>query len=52
MHVEAHLLNGIGEVGVCECQVLEGSGEAPEVSWISNRRPRLDEDLGMCFQRR
>jgi hypothetical protein len=52
MHVEADLLNGVGEVGASERQVLEGSGEAPEVSQISNRRLGLGRDLGLCVHRR
>jgi hypothetical protein len=51
MHVEADLLDDVGEVGAGERQVLEGSGEAPEVSQISNRRPRLSGDLGLCVHR-
>jgi hypothetical protein len=47
MHVEANLLDDIGDVGAGERQVLEGPSEAPEVSRISNRRPRLDRDLGL-----
>jgi hypothetical protein len=41
MHVEADLLDGVGDVGAGERHVLEGLGEAPEVSQISNRRPGL-----------
>jgi hypothetical protein len=41
MHVEADLLDNVGDVGAGECQVLEGPSEAPEVSRISNRRPGL-----------
>jgi hypothetical protein len=48
MHVEADLMDGVGEVRAGERQVLEGSGEAHEVSRISNRRPGLDGDLGLC----
>jgi hypothetical protein len=47
MHVEADLLDGIGDVGEGESQVLEGPDEAPKVSQISNRRPKLSGDLGM-----
>jgi hypothetical protein len=47
MHVEADLLDGVGDVGASERQVLEGPDEAPEVSWMSNRRPRLGGDLGL-----
>jgi hypothetical protein len=46
--VEADLLDGIGEVGAGERQILEGSGEATEMSRISNRRPELSGDLGLC----
>jgi hypothetical protein len=52
MHVEANLLDGIDDVGVGEHQVLEGPDEAPQVSRISNRRPRLSGDLGMCVHQR
>jgi hypothetical protein len=51
MHVEADLLDDVGDVGAGECQVLEGPGEAPEVSWISNRRPELSGDLGLRVHR-
>jgi hypothetical protein len=47
MHVKADLLDGVCDVRAGERQVLEGSGEAPEVSRISNRRPGLSEDLGL-----
>jgi hypothetical protein len=49
MHVEEDLLDSVGDVFVGELQVLEGPGEAPDVSWISNRRPGLSGDLGLCF---
>jgi hypothetical protein len=45
MHVEEDRLDGIGEVGAGEHQVLEGSSEAHEVSWISNRGPDSAETL-------
>jgi hypothetical protein len=47
MHLETDLLDGVGEMGVSEHQVLEGPGEAPEVSRISNRWPKLDGDLSL-----
>jgi hypothetical protein len=52
MHMKANLLVGIGDVGVGECQVLEGLNEAPELSRISNRRPRSGGDLGLHIQGR
>jgi hypothetical protein len=48
MHVEANLLDDVGDVGASERQVLEGPDETPEVSRINNRRSGLDGDLGMC----
>jgi hypothetical protein len=51
MYVEADLLDGVGDIRAGECQVLEGLSEAPKVSCISNRRPRLDRDLGLCVHR-
>jgi hypothetical protein len=48
MHVEENLLDGIDDVRVGECQILEGPDEAPVLSRISNRRPKLSGDPGMC----
>jgi hypothetical protein len=50
--VKAELLNNIGDVRAGERQVLEGPSEAPKVSRINNRRPRLDRHLGMCVHQR
>jgi hypothetical protein len=47
MYVEVDLLDDVGDVEVGECQVLEGPDEAPEMSWINNRRVGLDGDLGL-----
>jgi hypothetical protein len=47
MHMKANLLDDICDVGAGECQVLEGPDEAPELSWISNRRPKSGRDLVM-----
>jgi hypothetical protein len=47
MHMEADLLDGIGDVEAGERQVLEGSSEAPELSQISNTRPVTSRDLGL-----
>jgi hypothetical protein len=52
MHMKANLLDVIGDVGVGECQVLEGPSEAPELSRISNRRPESGGDLGLCVHGR
>jgi hypothetical protein len=45
MHVEEDPLDGVGKVGAGEHQVLEGSSEAHEVSWISNRGSDSAETL-------
>jgi hypothetical protein len=50
-HVEVDLLYSVGDVEARERQVLECPREAPEVSQISNRRPRLGVDLGLCAHR-
>jgi hypothetical protein len=52
MHVEVDLLNGVGDVGTGEHHVLEGPSETPKVSRISNGRPILGGDLGLCVRRR
>jgi hypothetical protein len=44
--MKENLSYGIGDVGVGECQVLEGPGEGSELSWIYNRRPGCCRDLG------
>jgi hypothetical protein len=36
----------------CGGRSVGGPDEAPEVSQISNMRPGLDEDLGLCIHRR
>jgi hypothetical protein len=36
--VQADLLHDISDAGLCECQVLEGSGNAPELK----RRPQQE----------
>jgi hypothetical protein len=47
MHMEADLLNCVGDVGAGERHVLEGPDEAHELSWISNKRPESSGDLGL-----
>jgi hypothetical protein len=47
MHMKTNLLDDIGNVWVGERKVLEGPSEAPELSWISNRRIRSGRDLGL-----
>jgi hypothetical protein len=47
MHMQSDLLDDIGDVGVGECQVLEGPSEAPKLSQISNMRRGSGRDLGL-----
>jgi hypothetical protein len=37
--METDLLDDVDDVGAGELQVLEGTGEAPELSQISNNMP-------------
>jgi hypothetical protein len=41
MHVQTDLLHGVGDVGPCECQVLESSCNASELRGVLNGRPRV-----------
>jgi hypothetical protein len=47
MHMKANLLDSVGDVEAGECQLLEGPGETPELSQISNRKPKSSGDLGL-----
>jgi hypothetical protein len=38
-------LHGVGGAGLCECQVLESSCNAPELRGILNGRPRVPHQL-------
>jgi hypothetical protein len=39
MHVKTDLLHSVGDIGSCECQVLESPCNAPELRGILNGRP-------------
>jgi hypothetical protein len=52
IHMKANLLDDVGDVRAGERQVLEGPGEAPKLSWISNMRPRSDRDIGLSVHMR
>jgi hypothetical protein len=43
--VQADLLHDISDVGLCERQVLEGFGNAPDLRGVHNRRPRVVSQL-------
>jgi hypothetical protein len=47
MHMEANLLDGVGDVGVGEHHLLEAPDEALILTQISNRMPRSGGDLGL-----
>jgi hypothetical protein len=51
MHIKTNLLDGVGDVGAGERQVLEGLGKAPKLHRINNRRTESDRDLGLCVHR-
>jgi hypothetical protein len=48
MHMETDLLDGVGNVGAGERQVIERPNKAPELSWIINRRSGSGRELGLC----
>jgi hypothetical protein len=41
VHVQTYLLHDVGDVGPCECQVLESSCNAPKLRGVLNGRPRV-----------
>jgi hypothetical protein len=45
VHVQTDLLHDVGDIGPCECQVLESSCNAPEQRDVLNRRPRVPHQL-------
>jgi hypothetical protein len=45
VHVQTDLLHDIGDVGSCECQVLESSCNAPKLRGVLNGRPRVPRQL-------
>jgi hypothetical protein len=47
VHMEADLMDDVGDIGAGERKVLEGPDKVPELSWISNRRPKSSGDLGL-----
>jgi hypothetical protein len=45
MHVQTNLLYGVGDVRLCERQVLESSCNAPELRGILDRGPRVPNQV-------
>jgi hypothetical protein len=46
VHVEAHLLDRVGNVGPSEGEVLESPGQATIGSWVTDEGPHVKRDLG------
>ena len=40
MHVQARLLNGVGDVGSCDGEVLQGAGDAAVLAWVLHSSTR------------
>jgi hypothetical protein len=51
MHVEANLLDSVGNVGASKSQVLEGAGETPVGSGISHQGASIGGYLGASINR-
>jgi hypothetical protein len=52
VHMEAHLLDGVGDVGPGEGEVLERAGQAPVRRPIGDRRPVVLRELRLTVDRR
>jgi hypothetical protein len=51
VHIEAHLLDDVGDVGASEDEVLQGPGETPIAGRISYRRAIIGGDLALSVHR-
>jgi hypothetical protein len=51
MHVEAHLLDRVGNIGPGECEVLESSSQVAVGSQVADRGPHVGGDLGLSVDR-
>jgi hypothetical protein len=51
MHIQTDLLHNIGDVGLCEGQVLESPCNTPKLGSIMNRRPRVCSELRLEVDR-
>jgi hypothetical protein len=45
VHVQIDLLHDVGDVGPCECQLLESFCNAPELRGVLNGRPQVPHQL-------
>ena len=51
VHVKAHLLNDVGDVGPGECQVLESTDAVPVGCHIADREPIVVGELRLSVNR-
>jgi hypothetical protein len=51
VHMEAHLLDSIGDVRMGEDEVLQGPSKTTIASWISHRRAVVGGDLALSVHR-
>jgi hypothetical protein len=51
VHVEAHLLDHVGNVGPVEGAVLESPGQTVVGIWVADRAPQVGGDLGLSVDR-
>jgi hypothetical protein len=51
VHMQAHLLNGVGDVGPGEGQVLEGTSQAPVGRRVGDRGPVILKELHLIVER-
>jgi hypothetical protein len=52
VHMQAHLLDDVGDVGPGEGHVLEGSGQAPVGRRVGDRGPVVLRELRLSVDRR
>jgi hypothetical protein len=52
VHVQAHLLGGVGDVGPREGEILERVGQAPKRHCIGDRGPIVLRELRLSVDRR
>jgi hypothetical protein len=51
VHMEAHLLDGVGDVGLGEGEVLERAGQAPVRRRVGDRGPAILRELRLTVDR-
>jgi hypothetical protein len=51
VHMKAHMLDGVGDVGAGEDEVLQSPGKTTIVGQISHRRANIGGDLALSVHR-